>query len=104
MRKYTFTSKTSCVYDAFTNAGIPTEEKMKYGITFDEVKEILKNNGYAIYENEQSVNLSDTEGFFIIWDTLNSNKSMSHIEYHIGLDYINQMDLYSIGAIAKKEF
>lgn len=97
MQPYQNRTNTSCVYDAFEAAGLPTTNQMLNGIRTDEVIELLKSHGYTIHL--KSAKVSPKGGFFVIRDW---KKDFSHLEYHINTEGLQDYDPTSIGAIATK--
>ena len=88
---------TSCVFDAFEAAGLPTDKRMKYGIRTDELVRLLEQNGYKLFYKGSHLSIPEGCGFFVIRDW---KKNFSHIEYHIDCRGITDYQPESIGAIA----
>lgn len=93
---YKNTTPTSCVYDAFSMAGLPTTPEMMIGVTTEKVLSTLKKHGYRVaLKNESPVKISGNH-FFIIRDFMSD---YSHIEYHESVEEILDIDPSSIGAV-----
>jgi hypothetical protein len=103
MKNYKNRSNTSCVYDAFEAAGLPVEDYMLQGVLAEDVISLLERNGYRVYRTGSYVTSEQlSNGFFILWDTANSGKTVGHIEWHTNTHTILSMSSKDIGAIAIK--
>ena len=102
MMDYQNRADTSCVYDAFERAGLPTNKKMLYGVTFGEVVDLLEKYGYTIYRKGATVSLPNDKGFFVIRTPMQSSR-LGHAEYHITAEGVTDYPPESICAIAIKQ-
>lgn len=97
MMDYRNRTNTSCVYDAFERAGLPTTDDMLLGVTFDCLVSLLEGNGYKVYRNGKRVKIPSNQGFFVVrTPVLNEG----HIEYHASPEGVFDYPPESICAIA----
>ena len=99
MQSYKNTSPTSCVYDAFQRAGVPTEPYMLNGVTSENVIKILKNNGWKVLLKGDSLT-GFKENLIVMRDY---KKDFAHLEHHESIATILDYPPDTIGAIAYKE-
>ena len=93
-------SNTSCVYDAFEQAGLPVNEEMLRGVRADETFALLKKNGYKVFKKGATVTPPSGDGFFVI--RVSADEKSAHAEYHIGAEDVLNYPPESICAIAMK--
>lgn len=98
MQSYKNTTQTSCVWDAFHLAGLPTEDWMMNGVMSDRVVDILIENGWKMHKKGSAV--SPKKPFLVIRDY---KSDFHHIEYHETIDTVLDYDASSIGAVFTKE-
>ena len=79
MQTYKNTTNTSCVYDAFHAAGLPTTEEMKYGIVDIEVANLLRGHGYKVFVNGANVTIPENNVFVMLENAI---PGTGHIEFH----------------------
>ena len=99
MIHYSNRSNTSCVYDAFEQAGLPVSDDMQNGVTARRMFQLLEKYGYKIYKKGTNVNLPIDKGFFVIRTPINES---AHAEYHIGFEDVINYPPETICAIAIK--
>ena len=99
MMNYKNRSLTSCVYDAFEQAGLPVSEEMLYGVRIGKTFSLLEQNGYKVFRNGAKVELPSDEGFFVFRTPVNE---CAHAEYHVSIEGVTEYPSESVCAIAVK--
>jgi hypothetical protein len=100
MMIYQNTTNTSCVYDAFQQAGLPVNDEMLYGMTMGEVSRLLRKYGYKVYKKGHTVVIPDCTPFFVIRTPKNGQ---AHAEYHLNTVGVTEYPPETICAIALKK-
>ena len=99
MMNYSNRSNTSCVYDAFEQAGLPVSDEMLRGVRADKTFNLLKQNGYKVFRKGANVTLPSDEGFFVFRTPING---YAHAEYHVSIEGVTEYPSESVCAIAVK--
>lgn len=100
MMIYRNTTSTSCVYDAFQQAGLPVTGEMMSGVTAKQVFFLLRSYGYTVYRKGHTVVIPDYTPFFVIRTPKNGQ---AHAEYHLNTVGVTEYPPETICAIAFKK-